>query len=68
MANLLISNFPNDKADTFAKIQQKYFGQQIAQSDSVTLNYEEFRTICNDCHEYGRLRERALKNSSLGFK
>ncbi len=67
MASLLISTYPNDKPDSFSKIQQKYFSEQLQQSDQVNLSYEQFRAICYDSHELGRLRERALRKSNLNL-
>lgn len=68
MSQLITSSFQNDKPDTFAKIQLKYFGKQLHPSERVTLNYEEFQAICYDSHELGRLRERALKQTSLNLR
>ncbi len=68
MAQLMTSSFPNDKADTFSKVQQKYFAKQLEPTEQVTLNYEEFRAICYDSHELGRLRERGLQKSNLSLR
>jgi len=65
MSTLITTSFLNDKPDSFAKIQQKYFARLLHPSEQVTLTYEEFQAICYDSHELGRLRERALKRSSL---
>ena len=65
MVTLLNTNVPNDKSDTFNAIQLKYFSEILDQSDSITLTRDQFQTICNDCHEHGRLRERALKGNRV---
>ena len=67
MTTPVISGITNDKTDAFNKMQIRFFGKYLAYNEPVYMTREQLQMICDEMHEYGRIRERADKPSTLRF-